>query len=340
MFSIAKIWQRILALSLVVLLCASCSRVVATTYNPWKTISIPISGNLLDIAFTGNPEHGFLVGSNSMLLETTDAGDTWKPLTLQLDEGQKYRFNSVSFSGTEGWIAGEPGLLLHTTDEGHSWSRIPLSEKLPGAPLNIVALGEKSAEMATNVGAIYRTEDGGKNWKAQVEDAVGVVRNLRRSPDGRYIAVSAKGNFYSIWKPGLNSWEPHNRNSSRKVENMGFTENGLWMLARGGQIQFTDPAEPQNWQEAQNPERASSWGLLDLAYRTPDEIWVGGGGASLLFSTNGGVTWQRNAELKGLPANFYKIVFLTPEKGFVLGDHGVLLKYQPGVKSEELGVKS
>ncbi len=329
MHSIVKGWQRIATLLIVVLMCIGCSRVPSVSYNPWKVISVPTDSNLLDIAFTNNPEHGYLVGSNATLLETNDGGDTWKPITLQLDE-QKYRFDSVSFAGKEGWIAGEPGLLLHTTDEGASWSRIPLSEKLPGSPIAVKALGDNTAEMATDVGAIYKTTDGGRNWKAQVESAVGVVRNLERSPDGKYVAVSAKGSFYSTWEPGQDSWVPHNRNSSRRVENMGFAENGqLWLLARGGQIQFSDPTKPEEWQEAKFPELSTSWGLLDLAYRTPDEIWIGGGSGNLLRSPDGGKTWEKDREVEEVAANLYKIVFLEPERGFIIGDRGVLLKYLP-----------
>ncbi|BAZ53864.1 BNR repeat-containing glycosyl hydrolase [Nostoc sp. NIES-4103] len=326
---IVKGWQRILALLIVVFMCISCSKVPSISYNPWKVISVPTDAKLLDIGFTDNPQHGFLVGSNATLLETNDGGDTWKPISLALDE-PKSRFDSVSFAGKEGWIVGEPSLLLHTTDEGRSWSRIPLSEKLPGSPIAIKALSENTAEMATDVGAIYKTTDGGKNWKAQVEAAVGVVRSLNRSADGKYVAVSSKGSFYSTWEPGQNAWVPHNRNSSRRLENMGFSQNGqLWLLARGGQVQFSDPNKPDEWQQAQSPELSTSWGLLDLAYRTPDELWIGGGSGNLLRSTDGGKTWEKDRAIEEVAANLYKIVFLESDRGFIIGDHGVLLKYLP-----------
>ncbi|MEA5506794.1 photosynthesis system II assembly factor Ycf48 [Halotia wernerae UHCC 0503] len=326
---IVKNWQRIFALLIVVLICIGCSKVPSVSYNPWKIISVPTDAKLLDIAFTNNPQHGFLVGSNATLLETNDGGNTWEPLTLALDDPRS-RFDSVSFADQEGWIVGEPSLLLHTTDEGRSWSRIPLSEKLPGSPITIKALSDNTAEMATDVGAIYKTTDGGKNWKAQVEAAVGVVRNMERSADGRYVAVSAKGSFYSTWEPGQNAWVPHNRNSSRRVENMGFSENGqLWLLARGGQVQFSDPIKSDEWQEAQSPELSTSWGLLDLAYRTPEEIWIGGGSGNLLRSADGGKTWEKDRAVEDVAANLYKIVFFQPDQGFVIGDRGVLLKYLP-----------
>jgi photosystem II stability/assembly factor-like uncharacterized protein len=179
MRSISRFWQRILALAVVVLACVACSSVPSTAYNPWQVISVPTDAKLLDINFVDNSLHGFVVGSDSTLLETKDGGNSWNAIALQLDD-ETFRFDSVSFSGKEGWIVGEPSLMLHTNDEGKSWSRIPLSEKLPGSPINIVALGANNAEMVTNVGAIYETTDGGKNWKAQVEEAVGFVRNMKR----------------------------------------------------------------------------------------------------------------------------------------------------------------
>jgi len=329
MHSILKRWQGIFALIVLMIACIGCSQVPSLSYNPWQIINVPTDAKLLDIALTGNSQHGYLVGSNATLLETKDNGDTWQPLKLELDDF-RYRFNAVSFAGKEGWIVGEPSLLLHTTDEGGSWSRIPLSEQLPGNPIAVTALSENTAEMATDVGAIYQTKDGGKNWRAQVGGAVGVVRNLERSADGNYVAVSAKGSFYSTWNSGQSTWTPHNRNSSRRLENMGFADNGqLWLLARGGQVQFSDPTNPENWLEVKYPELSTSWGLLDLAYRTPQEIWVSGGSGNLLRSIDGGKTWEKDRDVEQVAANLYRIVFLQPDQGFIIGDHGVLLKYKP-----------
>jgi len=320
--------KQIAILLVVALFCVSCSRIPSLSNNPWKVINLPTQENILDLAFTGEPNHGWVVGSNSTLLETSDGGQTWQNRKLELGD-QKYRFNSISFQDQEGWIAGEPSLLLHTTDGGKSWSRIPLSSKLPGNPNTVLALGPNSAEMTTNIGAIYQTQDSGQHWKAMVEQAVGVVRNIARSPEGKYIAVSAKGNFYSTWEPGLNAWVPHNRNSSRRVQNMGFTQDGgLWMLARGGQIQFTTADTPEDWQEAEYPEPSASWGFLDLAYRTANEIWIAGGSGNLLRSVDGGKTWEKDREIEDIPSNLYKILFLNPEKGFIIGQQGILLKYE------------
>jgi photosystem II stability/assembly factor-like uncharacterized protein len=325
---ILKAWKQFVILTAIVLLTTGCKAFLPTlSFNPWQTIQLPIAENMLDVSFS-DPQHGWLVGTNSALLETTDGGKSWQQKVLDLGE-QKYRFSSVSFDGNEGWVAGQPSLLLHTDDGGKSWERVPLSAKLPGAPEHIYALGNNTAEMATDIGAMYRSTDGGRNWKALVSDAFGVVRSLHRSDDGKYVAVSARGNFFSVWQPGDAEWRPFNRNSSRRLQSMGFTQDDrLWMLARGGQIQFTNSADPEDWQEAKNPEFASSWGLLDMAFRTPEEAWVVGGSGNLLATFDGGKTWQKDREIEDVPANLYKVIFFSEDTGYILGQRGTLLKYQ------------
>ncbi len=321
--------KQIVVLLAISLFCLSCSNLPATSSNPWTMIALDTDSTFADIAFTDDPQHGWLVGSKATLFETSDGGQTWQEKKLELGD-ELASFTEVSFWGQEGWVTGKPAILLHTENGGQTWSRIPLSDKLPGAPYGVVALGPQTAEMVTDLGAIYKTTNGGNNWKALVEGAVGVARNITRSPDGRYVAVSARGNFYSTWEPGQSEWTPHNRNSSRRLQKMGYSDEGrLWLLARGGQLQFSQPDDLEEWEEVIYPEPSASWGFLDLAFRTPDEIWVSGGSGNLLVSSDRGKTWTKDQEIEKVPSNLYKVVFLSPNQGFVLGQRGVLLKYQP-----------
>ena len=319
--------QNIVGLMAIALFCFACSNVPSTSSNPWKVISLDTDSSFADVAFSENANHGWLVGTHATLLETNDGGDSWQERQLALGD-ENISFNGISFEGKEGWIVGEPAILLHTEDGGDTWSRIPLSEKLPGIPYNIHALGPQTAEMVTNLGAIYRTTNGGRNWKALVEGAVGVARNISRSDEGRYVAVSARGNFYSIWEPGQSEWTGHNRNSSRRLQNMGFTDDErIWLIARGGQLQFSGSEADEDWGDPIYPEFSASWGLLDLAYRSPEEVWIAGGSGNLFVSHDGGQTWEKDRAVEDVPSNFYRIVFNSAEKGFVLGERGYLLKY-------------
>ncbi len=39
----------------------------------------------------------------------------------------------------------------------------------------------------------------------------GYFANVARNPEGDYVAVSSRGNFYMTWEPGQSYWQPHNR---------------------------------------------------------------------------------------------------------------------------------
>jgi photosystem II stability/assembly factor-like uncharacterized protein len=330
MYSAFDWLKRGLIALLAVVLATGCSTYFLedSTVHPWQVIQLPTEATLADIAFTSDPDHGWIVGNRNSLLETHDGGDSWKLRELALGD-KVYTFTSVDFKGDEGWVTGLPSVLLHTTDGGASWESVPLSPQLPGSPFLVTALGADSAEMATDIGAIYFTEDGGATWKALVQAAVGVVRNMTRSEDGRYVAVSSRGNFYSTWAPGQDEWIPHNRENSRRLQNMGFDADGkLWVIARGGQLRFSNSRSSSDFTDAINPEFGSSWGLLDMAFRTPDEVWVSGGGGNLLCSFDGGQTWYKDEAVTDVPSNFYRIAFMGQDRGFVLGQRGALLKYQ------------
>ena len=73
--------------------------------------------------------------------------------------------------------------------------------------------------------------------------------------------------------------------------------------------------------------------MLDLSYRTEDEVCVAGGSGNLLVSHDNGQTWEKDVAIENIPANLYKIVFLNADKGFVLGQNGILLKYAPPTES-------
>merc|ERR1719261_1495155 len=150
----------------------------------WSKVELPLATEspiLFDIEFDpANPKNGFLVGNKGTFLQTFDSGKSWQAKSfanLDPEEEINYRFTKMSFLDGEGWIIGKPAILLHTRDSGKSWERVPLSPKLPGDPYSIVALGPGKAELATSAGAIYTTENAGRNWKAEVRETIDATLN-------------------------------------------------------------------------------------------------------------------------------------------------------------------
>merc|ERR1712100_393712 len=111
---------------------------------------------------------------------------------------------------------------------------------------------------------------------------------------------------------------------------MGFIEGdskkGVWMSTKGGGLSFTKGEtefESVNGFEFENSNiKTGGYGILDLAFRNKDELWVACGGGTLYKSEDGGKTWVKKENDK-LAANLYKIKFFNSDLGFALGSNGV-----------------
>ena len=63
---IMRAWKQLVILLAIALLTTSCKAFLPIlSDNPWEIISLPVEENLLDISFTGDKAHGWLVGTNS-----------------------------------------------------------------------------------------------------------------------------------------------------------------------------------------------------------------------------------------------------------------------------------
>merc|ERR1719163_2518815 len=327
----------------------------AAASKAWRQIKVPFEDTVYDIDFD-SPTHGYLVGARGAFAETSDGGQTWEPRSfsnLDAEEEISYRFQVVSFKDGEGWVLGKPTLLLHTKDGGKSWERIPLSPKLPGEPTGILATGPNSAEMITSSGAVYTTENAGRNWKAQVKETIdatlnrisssgvsgasyftGSIVNEQRDSKGAYLAVSSRGNFFLTWEPGQDFWIPHNRGTPRRIQNMGFVrgdiKNGLWMTLNGGKLFVADSGVDLSSEEFPFTEaniKTGGYGITDVAWRTENEVWAVGGSNTMFVSKDNGKSFSFDKSANDIPGNLYNVKFLE-SGGWALGSNGLLLKYE------------
>ena len=195
-----------------------------------------------------------------------------------------------------------------------------------------------------------------QNWKAAVQETVaatlnrtvssgiqgasyytGTFSSVQRKQDGTYVGLSSRGNFYMTWEPGQTYWQPHNRNGARRIQNMGWRQDGgLWVLTRGGGIFFGKgaglPESDDDFEEEKIGSRG--FGILDIGFRNDTEAWAAGGSGTLFRSDDGGLSWRRERGADSVPGNLYAVKFSKDGKtGFVLGNDGVLLRYIGGTNS-------
>ncbi|XP_021293280.1 photosystem II stability/assembly factor HCF136, chloroplastic isoform X1 [Herrania umbratica] len=335
--------------------------------SEWERVYLPIDAGvvLLDIAFVpDDPNHGFLLGTRQTILETKDGGNTWVPRSIPSaeDEDFNYRFNSISFKGKEGWIVGKPAILLYTSDAGESWERIPLSAQLPGDMVYIKATDEKSAEMVTDQGAIYVTSNRGYNWRAAVQETVsatlnrtvssgisgasyytGTFNTVNRSPDGRYVAVSSRGNFYLTWEPGQEkiTGECLLITNIIEVETLLLSVMLLYIISGivdpiassfyfPAYMSTTDSSLPF-WQPH---NRAVARRIQNMGWRADGGLWLLVRGGGLFLSKGTGITEDfEEIPVQSRGFGILDVGYRSMEEAWAAGGSGVLLRTTNGGKS-------
>ena len=322
--------------SILCFILSSCSStgVKVADESPWIPIKFENQLNVLDIDFI-DQNKGFLVGSNRLIMETNNGGETWEERSLDISSEENFRLLDIDFNGDEGWLIGQPSLVMHTLDAGKNWTRLSLGSKLPGQPFLITTVDKNRAELATTAGAIYETNNRGESWEAKVVDASGSggVRDLRRTRSGDYGSVSSLGNFFSTLQSDSDTWTAHQRASSKRVQSIGFNPSGnLWMLSRGAEIRFSeDSNDLESWTKPIIPI-LNGYNYLDMGWDPNGSIWAGGGNGTLIVSKDNGKTWYSDPVASTLPTNYIKVLFLDNEnfdsaKGFILGERGYILKW-------------
>ena len=163
----------------------------------------------------------------------------------------------------------------------------------------------------------------------------GKIINQVRDKNGNYLAIASRGNLFLTWSPGQDYWVPHNRGSSRRIQNMGFigddAKNGLWMTLNGGAVLKTGPNPDLNQVDIESlfsPVKINSggYGIIDLCWKGDKEVWAVGGSGVIFESKDGGETFKFNPDAKDIPGNLYRVKFFGDD-GYALGSDGVLLKY-------------
>ena len=102
------------------------------------------------------------------------------------------------------------------------------------------------------------------------------------------------------------------------------------MTLNGGAVSVSDPATDLTSETPQFNNvglNSGGYGVLDLAWKSPTEVWAVGGGGTMYVSTDSGNTFKFDKSADNIPGNLYTIRFFDQNTGFVLGSDGVLLKY-------------
>ncbi len=280
--------------------------------------------NIYQIQFV-TEQRGWAVGhaldvdrtSRSVILATIDGGKNW---AVQYEGVNEVLDNGISFAdANNGWVSGSakgndsPGILLHTGDGGENWIHLPVERLLPGEWIKAVkfisaqegwlvsfkrAQDEHDTDTTMFLWTIFHTQNGGQTWKAQKT----VLDERVWTPtisfaDGNQGWVTVGGNILHTVDGG-NTW---------------IDQNYRFIV---------DDTEVMFWPGGMN--------FLDN-----QRGWIVGFGG-ILMTSDGGDTWlQEQQQMPFGYRHMNDIIFVTPEKGWAVGDDGGILHTADGGLSWE-----
>ncbi len=318
----------------------------------WEPVNYKKDLQLTDVFFV-SAEVGYVSGVAGTILKTTDGGQTWIAQLGGDPQSQGGWIGGLRFlDETHGWAMQEVGAysykLLRTAD-GENWEQFG---SMPGTTAEYVFLSETNG-FAVSGYYLWRTQDGGRTWKqvplpvAKME-IEGLMRDVEYipvslhflSPTVGYV-VGGNRSIQSIFvlktEDGGETWtlqvaEGPGFDTGFALggaelffidENTGYVKvvNGLFATADGG----------ESWRGMV----AAAVGYAgSMKFADPDVGWTVGA-----YTTDGGKHWG-SLRARGFPADPRAFSLPRRDRGYLVGDHGMIYRYRVVPATEQVAAKA
>jgi len=184
---------------------------------------------------------GFIIGAildkndedvviGSLLLRTTDGGESWSRLVIPT----KVELIHLDFEGkSHGWIVGDMGTILATTNSGSTWTvqRSGTKEVLR----NVDFRSDDEGYVVGDKGTILRTINGGRSWIKIRSAARNTLNRVDFSDDKNGWIVGSKGTILRSTDRG-NTWVAQNSRTKNSLYGLYMTKKYGWSVGKTGVI--------------------------------------------------------------------------------------------------------
>lgn len=292
-----------------------------------------VGGHLQDVEFI-DAMNGWAVGSEGLILQTTDGGKTWTQTIIEMERPIDF-WNVYFRDANVGFITGVRGTILKTTDGGQTWERkTAINEGSVGRDGNPAVLrrrlidtwmvDEQTGYMVGENDTFIKTTDGGENWSGTGKRvAVGNTRNnLERiyfaSPTIGWI-VGSFGTILSTTDGG-ETWENQDAGVDNNLKGIDFVdENTGWISGQEGVVLHTQDGGV-TWTKQETKSYDS---LYDIVFVDSQTGWAVGDFGTILHTTDGGQTWTR--EETGNSSPLYAIDAIDQGHRWGVGEWGIIM---------------
>lgn len=223
----------------------------------WHQSDVPLQTTLTSVFFL-DEYHGWAVGHDATILNTTDGGLSWN-IQQYKPELQKPLLDIVFKSPTEGLAIGAYGLTFRTTDSGKTWHNEFHSEiLLPDDAQYLSELKQEDEEayldeassilphfnrlvmdgrtlyMVGEIGLIAKSNDFGKNWIVFDNIYHGSFFDITRTIQGNLLVAGLRGHVFRSLKNGM-PWEQRQTDTTSLINDIVLSDDErIFLLANNG----------------------------------------------------------------------------------------------------------
>ncbi|QWF71805.1 hypothetical protein KEF85_04855 [Methylomonas paludis] len=267
-----------------------------------------VSADLKDVFIAEDGRSSWAVGSDGIILHSTDSGTSWQPQTSNTNE----TLNAVQFIGSQGWAVGYNGVILHSTDNGTNWQ--PQTSKINKNLSFVQFLGSQGWAVGEN-GVILHSTDSGTSWQPQTSNTNETLIGVQFIGSEGW-AVGGNGTILHSTDSG-NSWLPQTSHTKESLRFVHFSSNQGWAVGGNGVILHSTDSGA-NWQ----PQTSNTSAMLRAVQFTHSQGWAVGDNGVILHSTDSGANWQPQTSNTTEP--LIDVQFIGSQ-GWAVGSNGVIL---------------
>lgn len=132
----------------------------------WE-IQYQTGGNIFYHTDFSNPQTGWAVGFEGIILHTNDGGLTWNE---QSSNTNKSLYGVHFINDKKGWAIGENGTIITTNNGGQKWTPIKaLGINEEDLLRSVFFISDKIGWASSDRTFLYKTYDGGVSWEKQID---------------------------------------------------------------------------------------------------------------------------------------------------------------------------
>lgn len=222
----------------------------------WRQIVVPTRVMLTAVAFIDN-NLGVAVGHDSVILRTTDGGDTWN-LVFSAPEDEAPFFD-VWFSDSENGVAiGAYGSHHRTTDGGLTWEFEPVGDT--DWHLHEIARAENGTlYVAAEAGFAYRSDDDGATWIELPTPYEGSFFGVLPLEGGTILMYGLRGHLFRSEDAGK-TWQELDTSTVAMLTNgIRLSDGTIIIVGLGGTVLVsTDDGRSFNYSQQEDRRGISS----------------------------------------------------------------------------------